>query len=112
MRCSLSWGGGMKITDEMLVAFADGELDPEVHAHVESAIAPDPEIGPKVEETRRPRQSLTNTFRPIRDEQGPGNLKEHLAPDILDIPICTLTSLLLRGRNALLVELGRRHEDH
>src|SRR3546814_13956098 len=28
------------------------------------------------------------------------------AADILDIPICTLTSRLVRGRNALLVELG------
>src|SRR3546814_13680007 len=75
MRCSLSWGGGMKITGEMLVAFADGELDPEVHAYVERAIVADPELGRKVEAHRRLRPTLTHHFGPIADEPVPEHLK-------------------------------------
>src|SRR3546814_20675089 len=73
----------MKITDEMLVAFADGELDPEVHAHVERAIAADPELGRKVEAHRRLRQTLTHHFGPIADEPVPEHLKALLTgPDL------------------------------
>src|SRR3546814_12152803 len=108
MRCSLGGGGGMKITDEMLVAFADGELDPEVHANVERAIAADPELGRKVEAHRRLRQTLTHHFGPIADEPVPEHLKALLTGQDLAAPATVVSLAGVRARRVEEAEAQRR----
>ncbi|HEY9580171.1 MAG TPA: anti-sigma factor [Rhizorhapis sp.] len=98
----------MKITDEMLVAFADGELDPEVHAHVERAIAADPELGRKVEAHRRLRQTLTHHFGPIADEPVPEHLKALLTGQDLAAPATVVSLAGVRARRVEEAEAKRR----
>src|SRR3546814_19332889 len=88
----------MKSTAEMLVAFADGELDPEVHGHVGRAIAADPELGRKVEAHRRLRQTLTHHFGPIADEPVPAHLKALLTGQDLAAPATVVSLAGVRAR--------------
>src|SRR3546814_15946761 len=98
----------MKITDEMLVAFADGELDPEVHAYVERAIVADPELGRKVEAHRRLRQTLTHHFGPIADEPVPAHSKALLTGQDSGAPAAVVSLASVRDRRVEAAEAKRR----
>lgn len=65
----------MKITDEMLIAFADGELDPKTREDVMRAVAADPELERKLAAHQRLRDTLSSHFAPIAGQPVPEHLK-------------------------------------
>lgn len=64
----------MNITEEILMAFADGELDAAASAEVAAAIAKDPALAARVEEHRQLRAQLQGAFDPVLDERVPDRL--------------------------------------
>jgi len=52
----------MTISEEILMAFADGELDNAAHAEVEAAMRKDPDVAQRVERHRALRSRLQNAF--------------------------------------------------
>lgn len=69
----------MKITEEMLIAFADGELDPKERETVMRAVAADPELGRKLAAHQRLRSTLSGHFEPLAEEPVPERFKALLA---------------------------------
>ena len=65
----------MKITEEMLIAFADGELDPKERETVMRAVAADPELGRKLAAHQRLRSTLSGHFEPLAEEPVPERFK-------------------------------------
>lgn len=65
----------MKVTEEMLIAFADGELDPKERETVMRAVAADPELGRKLAAHQRLRMTLSGHFEPLAEEPVPDRLK-------------------------------------
>lgn len=64
----------MKITDQQLMAYADGELDAAAAAEVDAAIAADPPLGEAVARHRALRRQLRDAFAPALDEPVPERL--------------------------------------
>jgi hypothetical protein len=64
----------MRITDEQLMAYADGELDAAAVAEVEVAIAADPALAEAVARHRALRRQLRDAFAPALDEPVPEHL--------------------------------------
>lgn len=64
----------MNITDEVLMAYADGELDAAASAEVEAALAADPALAARVQEHRALRAQLQGAFDPVLDEGVPERL--------------------------------------
>ena len=64
----------MKLPEEMLMAYADGELDAAARAQVEAAIAADPEVARRVAGHRQLRGTLQRQFDPVLDEPVPAQL--------------------------------------
>lgn len=62
-------------SDETLMAFADGELDPAVAEAVEQAIETDEEIARRVEEFMESRDLAKDAFAPLLDRPVPDSLK-------------------------------------
>lgn len=69
----------MNVTDEMLVAFADGELDPKGREAVMRAVAADPQLRERLAAHQRLRETLTAHFAPVAAEPVPDRLKTLLA---------------------------------
>jgi hypothetical protein len=69
----------MNVTDELLMAYADGELDAATRAQVEHEIANNPSLAKQVERHRELRARLQNTFDPILSESVPERLKASLS---------------------------------
>lgn len=65
----------MKITEEMLIAFADGELDPSAREEVMRAVAADPALERKLAAHQRLRDTLSGHFAPIAEQPVPDQLK-------------------------------------
>lgn len=61
----------MTVTDEELMAFADGQLSGEDAARVETAIAADPALAKRVEAERRLRTVLRSHLDPVAEEPVP-----------------------------------------
>ncbi|HET8690752.1 MAG TPA: hypothetical protein VFM30_01330 [Steroidobacteraceae bacterium] len=61
----------MKFSDEMLMAYADGELDLVARAEIEAAMAVDPALARAVERHRAMAAKLRKAFEPILDEPLP-----------------------------------------
>ena len=61
----------MTVTDEELMAFADGQLSGEDAARIETAIAADPALAKRVEAERRLRAVLRGHFDPVVEEPVP-----------------------------------------
>lgn len=77
----------MKITDEMLIAFADGELDPKGREEVMRAVAADPELERKLAAHQRLRDRLAGNFAAIAQQPAPERLralleKREATPDV------------------------------
>lgn len=68
----------MMISDEMLIAFADGELDPKAREDVMRAVAADPDLARKLAAHQRLREALVSHFAPIVEAPVPGHLKAML----------------------------------
>lgn len=70
----------MSVTEEMLAAYADGELGAAEQAQVELAIERDPALGRKVAAHRALKAMLTAHYAPIEQEPVPSGLASLLAP--------------------------------
>ena len=109
----------MTIEPEMLMAYADGELDPLNAKRVERAIAGDPALAREVERHRALRQRISDSFAPIADEQVPDRLAALLKSNVVDLPAAKTRPILRRWREAaalaaclvlgLLVGMGMPH---
>jgi hypothetical protein len=66
----------MTISDEILMAYADGELDAATRASVEAAMQEDPEIRKRVARHRALRETMRGAFSAVLDEPVPDRLIE------------------------------------
>jgi len=73
----------MAIDDDMLMAFADGELDQIGRARVERAIAGDPDLRARLEQQQRLRATLAAHYGPAIDEEVPEHLRAMLATNVV-----------------------------
>jgi hypothetical protein len=65
----------MKITDDILMAYADGELDEATRVQVALALTQDPSLSERVQQHRRLRAQLSDAFAPVLDESIPDRLR-------------------------------------
>lgn len=65
----------MNITDELLMAYADGEVDDATRDQIERALAADASLRAKVEQHRALRKQLSAAFDPVLSEPVPDRLK-------------------------------------
>ena len=79
----------MKPSDEMLMAYVDGELDAAAVAEVEAALAADPALLAQVQQQRALRARLQSAFAPVLDEPVPTRLREAVdapaRPPVIDL---------------------------
>ena len=77
----------MRIDDEKLIAFADGELGPGDRAAVEAALAADPELRTRLARQERLRALVSGHYAPVADEPVPDRLTALLTPpaEIVDL---------------------------
>jgi hypothetical protein len=64
----------MTLSDEVLMAYTDGELDPQTRARVEEAIASDPQVARRVAAHEALREKVQSTFGKVLDEPVPDRL--------------------------------------
>jgi hypothetical protein len=64
----------MELSKEILMAYADGELDADAHAAVEAALAAEPELAREVERHRAIRRQLQSAFKGVLEEPVPERL--------------------------------------
>ncbi len=64
----------MTISEETLMAYADGELDAATRASVEAAMQQDPDIGKRVARHRALREKMQGAFSAVLQEQVPDRL--------------------------------------
>lgn len=69
------------VTDEMLMAYADGELDPPVRADMERALAADPALAERLRAHVALRARLRLAFEPELDEPVPERLRRAAATE-------------------------------
>ena len=69
----------MKYDDEILMAYADGELDPARRAEIDAAIAKDPALARRVEQQRALRARLAGAFAKVLDQPVPERLDSRRA---------------------------------
>lgn len=76
----------MKISEEMLMAYADGQLSGTDHDAVEAAMRTDPEVAAAVARQQRLRARLAEVFDPVLSEPVPDRLSAllHAEPSIRD----------------------------
>jgi hypothetical protein len=70
----------MKFSDEMLMAYADGELDLVERAGIEAAMAVDPEVALAVERHRRLAARVQEAYQDVLDEPVPAKLAALVSP--------------------------------
>lgn len=76
----------MAIDDDLLMAFADGELDEVTRARVERAIAEDPALAARLEVQRRLKARLAAHYAPTAEEEVPQRLRAMLENNIVPLP--------------------------
>ncbi len=64
----------MKISEDTLLAYVDGELDAATRAELEAAIAADTQLARRVQQAHGLRALLRNTYDPVLDEPMPARL--------------------------------------
>lgn len=74
------------IDDEMLMAFADGELDSIDSARVEEAVAANPALRARLEAQQRLRARLAAHYAPIAEEEVPEQLRAMLEGNVVALP--------------------------
>ena len=81
----------MKYTDDILMAYADGELDAALRAEIEQAMQADHTIAARIEQHRALRDKVFAAFAPIAQEAVPLRLRQAanghagLPPDVTPI---------------------------
>lgn len=86
----------MSLSDEILMAYVDGELDEEKRASVAQAVATDSEVARRVAQQRLLRASVQAAFSAVLDEPVP----EHLVRAARSAPAGTTVADLARKRAA------------
>lgn len=76
----------MRIDDESLMAFLDGELDAVRRARVAQALETDPELRARLEAQRRLRERLAAHYGPVADEPVPERLRALLETNVVELP--------------------------
>ena len=71
----------MRFSDELLMAYADGELDRATRAEIEAAIASDPEVARAVERHRALAGNVRGAYRSVLKEPVPERLTALVSPD-------------------------------
>jgi len=71
----------MRISDEMLMAYADGELDLVARAEIEAAMATDPEVARAVERHRAFAANVRGAYQTVLEEPVPARLAALVAID-------------------------------
>lgn len=71
----------MTVTDEMLIAYADGEADAETRAVVEAAVAADPALAQRLAAHQAMRARFAKAFAGVMDEPVPQALIDRIADD-------------------------------
>jgi len=84
----------MTIKPELLMAYADGELDLLTAKRVERAIAGDPALVEEVERHRLLRNRLASGFAPIAQEPVPHRLAALLRTNVIPMPVQPAKSIL------------------
>ncbi|HEY0622999.1 anti-sigma factor [Sphingomonas sp.] len=77
----------MTIGPEMLMAYADGELDPIAARRVETAIAADPALAAQVEQHRKLTASLRAAFEPVAAASVPSSVEAMLSASAKVVPL-------------------------
>ena len=95
----------MNITDEVLMAYADGELDAAARSEVERAIAANSELAKQVDRHRTLRAQLSNAFDSVLDEPIPDHLKAAVSGQQ---PSASVTDLTQARAAKSAVQLARR----
>ena len=90
----------MKFSEEILMAYADGELDAATRAAIEAAMASDPELAASVSRHRATRELLRRGFDPILDEPVPSRLLDALEPETARPAGAEVRPLPVRGAAA------------
>ncbi len=72
----------MRFSDEMLMAYADGELDLVARAEIEEAMAKDPEVARRIERHRALAASVRAAYGSVLDEPVPNQLASLAAPPV------------------------------
>ncbi|WP_203310847.1 anti-sigma factor family protein [Sphingomonas beigongshangi] len=76
----------MTIDDSLLMAYADGELDPIAAKRVEQAMANDPALERRVADHRALRDRMARAFSPIAEEPVPDRLAALLTNTVVVLP--------------------------
>jgi hypothetical protein len=71
------------IDDDILMAFADGELDEISRARVERAVAADPALRARLEQQLKLRATLADFYRPTAEEPVPARLRAMLETNVV-----------------------------
>lgn len=71
------------IDDDLLMAFADGELDEINRRRVERAIAEDPELRARLEQQQRLRATLAAHYGPVAEEEVPERFRALLETNVV-----------------------------
>lgn len=85
----------MKFSDEILMAYADGELDLVTRAEVEAAMAADPGLRRKVEQHRALAAKVRGAYQGVLEEPVPARLASLAAPPVA-APVVEITAERLR----------------
>jgi hypothetical protein len=86
----------MTITDDMLMAWLDGELDPAESARVEAALADDDVLRRRVEVQRKLRARLAARYDPVAEEEVPARLRAMLEGDAPEGDVVDLAAVRAR----------------
>jgi Putative zinc-finger len=93
------------IDDDLLMAYADGELDEVSRARVERAIAEDPALRARLDQQQRLRATLAAHYGPTAEEEVPGHLRAMLETNVVGFAPRPRSLPLWRGFAALAASL-------
>lgn len=88
----------MKYSDEILMAYVDGELDAGMRAEIEAAAAAQPQLAEAIDRHRATREALLQAYAPVLDEPVPSRLLDALAPGASGRASVEVTPLPVRTR--------------
>jgi anti-sigma factor RsiW len=90
----------MGITDQLLMAYVDGELSPDLAALILSRLEAEPDLLERLERHQRLRSEVSDAYRPVMGEPLPPNLAALLAQEGLKAGVATarLTERLVFGK--------------
>jgi hypothetical protein len=88
----------MRFSDETLMAYADGELDPQERAAIEEAMRDDPAIANAVANHRALRADVAAAFAGILDEPVPARLQPQVPAPVLSLDAARAERAVAKAR--------------